>query len=219
MFWEEHFDGPILSWITPLGESAEKVSRIYTVERDQGLAYLHARHDHRQGVPSLAPIHFGRSFEDDPPALERVRALRWRWRVAQHPSVTGDPWLDLAAGVYVVIKTPSLFWGGRGFKFGWLAAPGRSDTFQSGLAQIQLRADSATRAWKQEQVDLCALYRKIYGPCEQEYVHYVGVVTDADGTDSVADADYADFELLVDSPPNRATTAFPGSAHVTTAAR
>jgi hypothetical protein len=100
--------------------------------------------------------------------------------------------------VYVVVKQPSLLFGGKGFKFGWLQAPGPSDTFQHGLLQVPLRSGPASERWQSEQVDLCALYREHYGPCEGEALRYVGVVTDADGTGSVAEAEYADFEVWGD---------------------
>ncbi len=68
--------------------------------------------------------------------------------------------------------------------------------FSTGLLQIPLRHDPAGQEWHEESVaDLCALYRRAFGPCEGEHVLYVGVMTDADGTHSVAEADYDDFEL------------------------
>ena len=73
--------------------------------------------------------------------------------------------------------------------------PGRDDQYQHGILELPLRHDPASPEWRQENVDLCALYRKAFGPCEGEHVLYVGVVTDADGTHSIAEADYDDFEL------------------------
>ena len=88
--------------------------------------------------------------------------------------------------------------GARGFKFGWAAKPAPAGTHQVGLLQIELRHDAASVVWRQASVDLCALYRREYGPCEGEFVRYVGVTTDADGTKSVAEGDYADFEIVTD---------------------
>ena len=34
-----------------------------------------------------------------------------------------------------------------------------------------------------------------YGPCEGPHILYIGVVTDADGTKSIASGSYAGFEL------------------------
>ncbi len=100
-----------------------------------------------------------------------------------------------AASVYVVLEKPSLLHSGRGFKFGWLAKPG-DRAQQRGLLEIPLRNDAASPEWKSESVDLCALYRETYRePCEGKRIQYVGVMTDADGTASISEADYAAFAL------------------------
>ena len=197
--WQERFAGDKLDWVAVAGESAEKIASIYKVKHDATDSYLNAHHDYR-AKGAIKPIHYGRAFKDDPIPLDRIRALRWRWRVNQHPAVTSDPWVDIAASLYVVIKEPSFWSKGRGFKFAWLAKPGARGTFQSGLLQVALRSDPVVGEWRTEEVDLCALYRKHYGTCEGESLRYVGVTTDADGTASVADGDYADFQVVVDGP-------------------
>ncbi len=182
--------------MSPEGTSAKDLARIYRVERDAQGAWLNARHDGR-GRDRVRPFHYGKVWSQGAIPLERVRALRWRWRVNQHPTVRDDPWLDIGAALYVVIREPSLFRDGKGFKLAWLAKPGPAGTSQLGLAQVALRSDSAVGEWRSEEVDLCAMYRKLFGPCEGEHLLYVGVTTDADGTSSVADGDYADFALLL----------------------
>jgi hypothetical protein len=194
VIWSEGFSGK-LDWVDPQGRDRSELARVYSVARNGSISFLRARHDATQGSAPKA-MHFGKAFPDPGIRLERVRAFRWRWRARIHPLVTDDPWLDLAAGIYVVMKTPSLFSSGRGFKFGWLARPGPTGTYQRGLLQIPIRAESASEEWRSESVDVCALYRRTFGPCEGQKVLYVGVTTDADGTKSVAEGDYADFELL-----------------------
>ncbi len=190
--WRETFSGP-LDWVDPFDHDARLVSRVYGVRRDGDVPVLHALHDDASGhVPA---IHYGKAFLSNPPALDRVRALRWRWRVLRHPDVEANPWADVAASVYVVIHPPSVLHGGSGLKFGWLAKPGAEGTHQHGLLQIALDVGGTTGEWRSESVDLCALYRRAFGRCEGESVRYVGVVTDADDTRSVAEAEYADFEL------------------------
>lgn len=188
--WQERFAEPHVDWVDPFGHSAQQIARVYTVEH----GFLHARHDGAED-DAVPAIDFGRAFQHHPAPLEKVRALGWKWRVLRHPAVGDDAWLDVAASVYVVIKTPSLLFGGKGFKFAWLARPGARGTHQHGLLQVALRTEPATREWRTESVDLCALYRAEYGPCEGQHVLYVGVVTDADNTRSVAEADYTDFKL------------------------
>ncbi len=193
VLWQERFDAP-LRWVDPAHHGASEVARVYAVHKEGALSFLHARHDATTPAPPKA-VHYGMPFADPIP-LEKVGALTWRWRVQRHPQVGRDAWEDLAASVYVVMRTPSLVVSGRGFKLGWLAAPGRAGTRQHGLAQIELRHDPAGGDWVTESVDLCALFRREYGRCEGEHVLYVGVMTDADGGRSVAEADYADLELV-----------------------
>jgi hypothetical protein len=194
--WTERFARPTLTWVDPERRfSSSQIARLYTVQHDKGFSFLHARHDMTMPSPSRA-IHYGMAWQQYPIPLDKVRSLTWRWRAIQHPSVTDDPWIDMAASIYVIMRPPAFLRGGRGFKFGWAAKPAPAGTHQAGLLQIELRHDPASPAWQKESVDLCALYRKEYGPCEDVFVRYVGVTTDADGTKSVAEADYADFEIV-----------------------
>ncbi|RLB61819.1 MAG: hypothetical protein DRI90_10465, partial [Deltaproteobacteria bacterium] len=132
-----------------------------------------------------------------------------------HPKITNDPWRDVAASVYVVIRRPGIFSGGRGYKFGWLAKHGPVGTTQRGLRQIERRAEPAITPWRKEAVDLCVLYRAHYGGVEGEHIRYIGVVSDADDTRSVVEADYDDFVLAnrrMSSSERRSAT-LPPRAH------
>jgi len=194
VWWRETFDRTPIDFVDPFKHDARALSRVYTVERDGDGSVLHALHDDASGMTPA--MHYGKAFTVSPPPLERVRALRWRWRVLRHPDVEGDPWADLAASIYVVIRSPSMLHGGRGFKLGWLAKPGAEDTYQHGLLQVPTEVGGPLGEWRSESVDLCALYRRAFGNCEGEHVLYIGVVTDADATRSVAEAEYDDFELV-----------------------
>jgi hypothetical protein len=192
--WSEHFDHA-LSWGSPSGQTAREIASVYSLGGDATARFLHARHDARLQTPKRTPaIHYGYALSPAPP-LDHVGKLRWRWRVLQHPAPNADAWLDVAASLYVIVRQPGLLRAGAGFKLGWLQTHGPQGARQRGIEQVELRADPAGPAWKQEEVDLCALYRRFYGPCEGEHLDYVGVLTDADGTESIAEADYADFEL------------------------
>jgi hypothetical protein len=193
--WQERFDHPPLGWVDPFDHGAATLAKVYSVQNEGPLMFLHAHYD---GSSSARPpaLDYGKAFKDHPVALEKVHALRWRWRALRHPAVGSDPWVDCAASVYVVIKAPSMVAGGRGFKFAWLARPGASGTHQHGLLQVGLTHDPAGIGWRSESVDLCGMYRQEFGACEGQHVVFVGVVTDGDGTQSVAEADYADFQLV-----------------------
>jgi hypothetical protein len=185
-----------LTWLSPSGQSADEIASVYSIGSDATGRFLHARHDARPDTPKrTGAIHLGKALSPAPP-LESVGRLRWRWRVVQHPAPGKDPWLDLAASLYVIVRQPSVFHGGTGFKFGWLSSHGPNGARQRGITPVELRVDPAGPEWKQEEVDVCSLYRRYFGPCEGEHLDYVGVLTDADGTESIAEADYADFALV-----------------------
>ncbi len=193
-WWREGFEHGASDFVDPFKHDPRAVAREYFVDREGDGHVLHALDDDRSGASPA--IHYGKAFIASPPPLDRVRALTWRWRVLRHPDIAADPWVDVAASVYVVIRTPSLLRAGRGFKLGWLAKPGPDDTYQHGLLQVPLAVGGESGAWRSESVDLCALYRRAFGSCEGEHVLYVGVVTDADATHSVAEAEYDDFALI-----------------------
>ncbi len=192
--WRESFAGPSIDWVDPLQHTPAEISQIYTLRKQGAETMLHARHD-RSASSKPPAIHYGHAFQSAPVPLDKIKALRWKWRATLHPKVDKDPWADLAVSVYVLIRRPSLLHAGRGFKLGWTAKPA-PDGHQRGLLEHALRSDAASDAWQSESVDLCALYQKEYGaPCAGETVQYVGVVTDADNTRSIAEGDYAAFEL------------------------
>lgn len=193
-FWSESFAGT-LDWGSPRQTPAQ-ISQVYSRKNEGGVDFLHAVHD---AVPadgkSLVPaVHYGHPFPQKNLRLADACQLSWKWRVARHPSTDADAWKDVAASVYVVTRQPSLF-GGRGFKFGWLAKAGAAGKKQHGMLQVELRHDAAGASWRKESVNLCELYKKEFGEIGDEKILYVGVMTDADGTKSVAEADYADFAL------------------------
>jgi hypothetical protein len=192
ILWGQNFRGPI-DWQDPQERAPRLLGRVYSVKEEGGSSFLHARHDSTaSGAPPA--LHYGKAFAGL--ALGDVRMLRWRWRARIQPTVEDDPWQDMAAAIYVVTKTPTLLRKGRGFKFGWLARPAPSQTFQRGLLQVPLRSDPPSNQWRTEEVDICALHRQTFGPCENEQIIYIGVLTDADGTKSIAEGDYADFEIV-----------------------
>lgn len=196
--WQERFEQLPADFESPSGHDVETVAKVYSAARtEEGEPFLAAHHDAapRDGYWPPPAVHFGHPFRDGQPPLGEACVLSWRWRVGQHPAISDDPWVDVAASVYVMIQPPGLLKGGQGFKFGWLAKPGPKGTDQRGLLQVELRHDPAGPAWHTETVNLCRLYRQAYGDPTEQRVLYVGVVTDADNTESVATAAYADFEL------------------------
>jgi hypothetical protein len=197
--WQERFEqGGIgaLGWASPSKASPNEILKVFNLESEAGSSFLHARHDARPGEDPPPAVHFGRAWEEGELPLDEACGLSWRWRIRSHPTSDEDPWLDLGASLYVVVELPGILSGGRGFKLGWLQKPTESTERQLGIAQIALRTDPEVGAWRDEAVDLCALYREHYGEDPRDVsLLYVGVVTDADNTESVAEADYAELTI------------------------
>ncbi len=205
VLWRESFAGQ-MPWTAPAGDNLTEIQKIHSVIKEPDGSYLKARYDVRKSNPNppRRTMHFGKVFADSPIPLQKIKLLKWRWRVHAHPSVADDPWLDVGAGIYILMKKPSLFWKGKGFKFAWLSKPGAVGTKQHGIIQIALRSTDAVDQWFNEEVDLCGLFTKHYGSCNDEHVLYIGVETDADGTKSFAEGHYTDFELIsIDDTGNR----------------
>lgn len=188
--WAEHMTGP-LDWSSPSKHKPADIQAVYSLETRDGARVLHARHDGSKG-PS--PVHYGHVFAK-PPRLADACHLSFRWRVTRHPAVGADAWSDLGASVYAITRVPGALSKGRGLKLGWTAKPAPTGTYQRGILQVPLRSGVGSGGLLQEQVDLCALYRAQWGEPADERLQYIGVVTDADGSKSVAEADYADFVL------------------------
>lgn len=193
--WSETFGGS-LDWGSPR-QSNEQISQVYSRRSENGIGFLHAFHDAVPGADkTIVPaVHYGHPFPQKNLRLADSCVLTWKWRVLRHPAVQDDAWKDAAASVYVVTRQPGILGGGRGFKFGWLAKAGAVGKKQHGFLQVERRHDPAGSEWRTERVDLCESYRNAFGEIGEEKLLYVGVMTDADGTKSVAEADYADFVL------------------------
>ncbi len=193
--WSESFAGA-LDWGSPRQTPAQ-ISAVYSQRTENGVGFLHAFHDATPADnKSIVPaVHYGHPFPQKTLRLADSCELSWKWRVLKHPSIGDDAWKDAAASVYVVTRQPGLLGGGRGFKFGWLAKSGAVGKKQHGFLQVERRNDGAGPEWKTERVNLCELYTKEFGAIGDEKLLYVGVMTDADGTKSVAEADYANFAL------------------------
>ena len=193
VLWQERFARTPLAWVDPFDHDRETLARVYSVRTEDGTSFLHARYD---GTVKNRPpaMHYGQPFQKKPSPLERVKSLDWRWRVTQHPSVTKDPWVDCAAGIYGIIKQPTMLSGGRGYKFAWLAKPGPTGTRQHGL--LRFRCGTTRRAGLEERERRsCALYRRDFGRARASTCS-TWASRMSDGTKTVAEADYADFELI-----------------------
>jgi hypothetical protein len=170
---------------------SEDIARIvYQVAEENGNRFLHA-HAEKQDVQ----IGISRSFQP-----KEFPILQWRWRAKQLPAGGNEQATDTndsAAGVYVVFDSTVM---PRAIKYVWsstlpvgtrFTSPvywrSRTIVLQSGLGQVN--------EWKLETVNFYRDYKELFGT-EPGEVQGIAILTDSDGTKSVAEADYDDFTLL-----------------------
>ena len=128
--------------------------------------------------------------------------LTWCWRAESLPPNADErygPTNDSAAGLYVIF---SQNWLGipRQIKYVW------SSTLPEGTVDRRKRfarpwffvvesGDKNVGQWTFEQVDLLADYRRVYSGKPQDRTRGLGILTDANSTNSYAEAYYADFRV------------------------
>lgn len=168
----------------------EAASRIYQVKEIDGNRFLHAKTQEQS-------IQIGLTYSFAPQKLTR---LRWKWRVSRLP-LGGDEreakTFDSAAGVYVLFDSRL---APRVIKYVWSATVpvgarlqnplywrGKTVVLQSGITDLN--------QWKEETVNLYDDYKSLFGK-EPEEALGIALLSSADGTNSIAEADYDDFVLL-----------------------
>lgn len=173
----------------------DEARRIYRVAEENGSRFLNAL-TRGQGV-QIGLEHTFRP-QDFP-------VLRWRWRAKQLPSGADErvkATNDSAAAVYVVFDSRLL---PRAIKYVWSAAlpvgtkidnpvywRAKTVVLESGLTGLG--------EWQEEVVNFYQDYRELFGD-EPGEVQGIAVLTDSDMTQTVAEADYADFALLSSGGP------------------
>ena len=169
---------------------------VYQVAEEDGNHFLHARAEKQDSQIALSHVFQPQEFP----------LLRWRWRVEQLPS-GGDERAaktnDSAAAVYVIFDSRIV---PRVIKYVWsttLPVGTRLDSPMYWRAKVVVlqSGSSGLGEWRQETVNFYQDYKDLFG-AEPGEVQGIAVLTDADATASVAEADYDDFALLSASTPS-----------------
>ncbi|HEV8714837.1 MAG TPA: DUF3047 domain-containing protein [Candidatus Binatia bacterium] len=163
---------------------------IYWVAEEGGNHFLHARAEKQD-------VQIGLSHTFQP---KEFPLLRWRWRVDQLPSGGDERAVktnDSAAGVYVIFDSRIV---PRVIKYVWSATLPAGTHFDSPVywrAKVVVLQSGSSRLkeWVPETVNVYQDYKDLFGT-EPGEVQGIAVLTDADSTASVAEADYDDFALL-----------------------
>ena len=163
---------------------------MYSVVEENGNRFLRAHAD-KQDVQ----IGISRTFKP-----KQFPALRWRWRVKQLPTGADErakETNDSAAGVYVVFDSTVM---PRAIKYVWSSSLPVGTRITSPVywrSRVVVLQSGAARLgeWQQEVVNYYQDYKDFFGEEPGEVVG-IAILTDSDGTKSVAEADYDDFSLL-----------------------
>jgi hypothetical protein len=171
------------------GDQVE-AAKIYRVEEAEGNRFLHAQADTKS-------IQIGLAHSFIPSQLPR---LRWCWRVRQLP-LGGDErqaeTFDSAAGVYVLFDSRI---APRVLKYVWSATVPTGVRLQNPFywraKTIVLQSGAgALGEWREETVNFYQDYQELFSQKPEEVLG-IALMTSADSTKSVAQADYDDFTLL-----------------------
>lgn len=180
----------------------------YTVESGPDGAFLAARYH-----PPLDTVVRG---IEAPQAFRRTLAgLRWRWRVRAFPRGGDDcnPDVgDAAAGVFATFKAGLKV---MVIKYVWnsVGATNRSCELANNLffakRIVVLRSGGEPDRWQTETVDPRADFVRYFGGKLEDVPDFVAlaVLSDGDATNSLSEADYADFVLLERKPPREVVQA------------
>jgi hypothetical protein len=168
--------------------SDEEAHQVYAVVEEQGNHFLHA-----YAAKQEVQIGLTKAF---PP--KQYPLVQWRWRVEKFPVGADERATatnDSAAAVYVIFDSSLI---PRVIKYVWSASLPKGTQFNSPVywrAKVVVLESGGAGEWKQETVNCYEDYKKLFGfePTEAEGV---ALLTDADSTGTVAEADYDDFALL-----------------------
>ena len=169
---------------------------VYQIAEEGGNHFLHARAEKQDVQIGLSHVFQPKEFP----------LLRWRWRVDQLPSGGNERAAktnDSAAAVYVIFDNRIM---PRAIKYVWSATLPvgthvDSPVYWRAKVVVLQSGSSGLGEWRQETVNFYQDYKDLFG-AEPGEVKGIAVLTDADATASVAEADYDDFALLsVDALP------------------
>lgn len=177
----------------------------YKVESGPDGTYLAARYH-----PPLDTVVRG---IEAPKSFQRIiGAIRWRWRVHAFPKGGDDcnPKVgDAAGGIHVTFKAGQKV---MIIKYVWNSTgpANRScelvNTPFFAKRVVVLRSGGSTGVWQTETIDPRGDFVRLFGGKLKDVPDFVGlgVLTDGDATNSVSEADYADFVLFETRPTQEA---------------
>lgn len=189
----------------------------YRVEEENGNKFLRAivRRDLEKKLKAVTLIK--RLFRDQDRGGKKMfympkdyPYLSWKWRIHQLPSGSDERTenetaqkSDSAAGVYIYFQkegqNPNII------KYIWsetletgsrFISPASKDIYEAHLVVLH-KGEQGLGEWHQEKINIYEDFKKEFGnKKEPPRILGIGILTDADSTDTQAMADYDDFILL-----------------------
>lgn len=133
--------------------------------------------------------------------LEKTPYLNWRWQVQQLPNVTdeqqkaGD---DYAARVYVIIDGGLFKWRTRALNYVWSSTHAIGDIWDSPYVPKNVKKQAVAgretplNLWRSEKRNVQADFQKMFGK-RYKKIDAIAIMTDADNSNSVAKAKFAEL--------------------------
>lgn len=166
---------------------------VYRVMEERGLRFLRGT-ARESGVPAGVAVETWN--------VETHPVLAWRWRPLEFPHGADERQRrrdDSALGVYVVFPNPV---AARSLKYVWSGNVPAGTEFSASLrlthGRVLRTGAVAAGRWYEERVNVRDDFRRRFGDEVPRPVG-IGVLTDADATDSSASGDYAAFRACPDA--------------------
>lgn len=178
------------------GTSVKKISEAkkgqipYVIMEEAGNKYLHVDATNK-GITIVSDKKWN---------IKKYPCLSWRWRVHQFPTAANEKSAgrrDSPASIYITYYV-SFFGVPRSVKYIWSNELPLCDIFQKeGLGtatQVVIQSGtSKPGTWIVQEINIYALYKKIFKENPPDEIVGIAIRSDSDGTDSRVVADYDDF--------------------------
>lgn len=190
--WLERFEGTDLHALGWQGVQEVKGKRDHVILREDGRSFVRSSY-----LPGTEAKYISKEVDWD---CKEYPVLRWRWRARVFPTgarILESRLSDAPAQIYVVWKK------GRRvslIKYFWAAAENvgvsfeQSSIFFGRLYGLIIRSGGPLGEWHAESRDVVQDYRNAFNEDPPDHVSGIALLSDADETKSLAEADFTDFE-------------------------
>ena len=174
-------------------EKTMKGKVVYSIERDEKLSYVRA-----QSRNAASALYYKVKLD-----INKHPVIRWKWRALEFPKrslperIESIEEEDFAARVYVIFPS-AFFTKSKVIEYIWSETIPKGTSGVSGYSKnikILVLEKGETRGWRFEKRDIYKDYMELFGEKPKLNVGAIAFMTDADSTNTNADAVYDEIEI------------------------